>query len=59
MLPISPYLLELDPDLIECFGDDGDENILHHPGQEEDHRDEVEGGLPWVQAVSGPEELQD
>ena len=54
MLSVSPDLLELDPDLIESLSDDGDENVLHHPRQEEDHRDKVEGGLPGVQTISGP-----
>ena len=34
MLSISPDLLELDSDLIECLSDNGNEDILHlqyHP----------------------------
>ena len=54
MLSFSPYLLELNSDFIEGFRDDSNEDILHHPRQEEDHGDEVEGGLPWVQRVGRP-----
>ena len=54
MLSFSPYLLELNSDFIECFRDDSNEDILHHPGQEEDHGDEVEGRLPWIKGVSCP-----
>ena len=54
VLPLPPHLLELDPDLVEGLRDDGNEDVLHHPGQEEDHRHEVEWGLPGVQGVRGP-----
>ena len=37
MFSFSPDLLELDPYLIESLSDDGDKNVLHHPGEEEDH----------------------
>ena len=54
MLSFSPYLLELNSDFIEGFCDDSNEDILHHPRQEEDHGDEVEGGFPGVETVGGP-----
>ena len=54
MFSLSPHLLELHTDLVEGLRDHGDEHILHHPGKEEDHGDEVEGGLPWIQRVGRP-----
>ncbi len=54
VLPLSPHLLELDADLVEGLRDDSNEDVLHHPSQEEDHGHEVEGGLPGVQRVRGP-----
>ena len=54
MLSVSPDLLELNSDFIECLGDNSDEDILNHPGKEEDHGDKVEGGLPWIQRVGRP-----
>jgi len=38
--------LKLNPDFVEGFCDNGDEDVLDHPGEKEDHGDEVEGGLP-------------
>ena len=46
------YLLELDPDLVEGLRDDGDEDVLDHPGEEEDHGAEVGGGLPVLHRVA-------
>ena len=54
VLPLTPHLLELHPDLVERLRDHRDEHVLHHPGQEEDHGDEVEGRLPWIKGVSCP-----
>lgn len=36
-VPHSPHLLKLHPDLVKRFGNDGDENIFHQPGQEKYH----------------------
>jgi len=46
-------LLELDAELGERLDDDGDEDVLDEPGEEEDHGDEVEVGAPGRQAVGG------
>ena len=54
MLSLAPHLLELHTDLVERLRDHCNEHVLHHPGEEEDHGDEVEGGLPWVKRVSRP-----
>ena len=54
MLSFPPHLLELHSDLVERLCYNGNEHVLHHPGQEEDHGDKVEGGLPWVKRVSRP-----
>ena len=59
MLSVSPDLLELDSNLIECLGDNSNEDILHHPGEEEDHGDKVERRLPWIQTVSGSRKCSD
>ena len=45
--------LEAWPDFVEHLRDDGDEDILHHPGQEEDASDEVEGRVVQVDRVGG------
>ena len=54
MLSLPPHLLELHSDLVERLRDHCNEHVLHHPGEEEDHGDKVEGGLPWVKRVSRP-----
>jgi hypothetical protein len=46
--------LKLNTDLIECLRDDGNEDVLDHPGEEEDHGDEVEGGLPVLSRITRP-----
>ena len=52
MFSLPPHLLKLYSYFVECLGDDGDEHVLDHPGQKEDHRDKVEGGLPGIKTVS-------
>ena len=54
VLSFPPHLLELHSDLVERLRDHCNEHVLHHPGEEEDHGDKVEGGLPWVKRVSRP-----
>lgn len=47
----SPHLLKLHSNLVEGLGDDSNENVLDQPGEEEDHRAEVECSSPcrkWV-----------
>lgn len=51
--PHAPHLLELDTDLIESLGDDGNEHILHEPCQEENHGAKVKGRSPARKAVDG------
>ncbi len=46
--------LKLNSDFVEGFRDDRNEDVLDHPGQEEDHGREVQGGLPVLGRVSGP-----
>jgi len=43
----------LNSDFVEGFRDDRNEDVLDHPGQEEDHGREVQGGLPMLGRVSG------
>lgn len=50
----APDLLKLHPHLVEGFSNDGNENILHQPREEEDHGGEEEGGSPARQGVNGP-----
>ena len=52
-LPL-PDLTLRPPDLVEHLRDDRNKHVLNHPCEEEDHRDEVEGGLPGIQRVRGP-----
>ena len=47
----APHLLELDSNLVECFRNDGDENVFDEPRKEEDHRCEVECGSPRRQRI--------
>lgn len=47
----APHLLELDADLVERLGDDGDEDVLDEPRQEEDERREVDERAPAGQRV--------
>ena len=54
LLPLPPHLLELNPDLVERLGDDGDEHVLDQPGDEEDHRREIQGSLPVLNRVARP-----
>ncbi len=51
---VDPHFLKLDSDLVEGLGDDGDEDVLHHPCQEENHGGEVQGGFPVLGAVGRP-----
>ena len=44
--------LKLNSDFVKGFGDDCDEDVLDHPCEEEDHGDEVEGGLPVLSRVA-------
>jgi len=41
-------LMIASPDLIKHLRDDRNKDILHHPRQEEDHCDKVEGRFPRI-----------
>lgn len=49
----APNLLELHPELVKSLCNDGNEDILDEPGEEEDHGGEEEGGTPGGQGVDG------
>ena len=46
--------MELHADLVERLCNDGDENVLDHPREEEDHGAEVGGRLPVLHRVARP-----
>ena len=53
MFSLPPHLLKLYSYFVECLGDDGDEHVPDHPGQKEDHGDEVDDSFPVLGGIAG------